>query len=341
MKILSLTVLVALLMGCNSNVQKKQLADLNLYFDTTIKKDSVLVTNITQDREFHFVKYAGEMNIDLNDSINDLYAINFFSGNDHKMVQLWLDGKNLVIKGKVADNIRIQVDTVIGSDLYYKSLHFRQEYENLLVAKTDSSAVNDFLINKLGQEINSPLSIDIANNFFYRNFSNPDELKKLFAILSTQHDLVKNHLINPYRKVESILSVNRIDFSKYRFYDRDKKLTSINLSDDKKYLVDFWFIECLPCLQDHQSIISKLNLLKDKNVEIIGVSIDESQEKWKNFLNEKKYAWKNYREIDEPENKLRTKMLIDAFPTYLLLDNKGVILYRSNTFSGVEKYLGL
>ena len=108
-------------------------------------------------------------------------------------------------------------------------------------------------------------------------------------------------------------------------------LTSIKLSGDKKYLIDFWFIECLPCIQDHLSIIKKLDSFNGKNVEVIGISIDNSQEQWMSFLNKKQYPWKNYREIDEHEDRMRTKMIIEFFPTYLLLDSKGVGLWTVNT----------
>ncbi|MBK7869392.1 MAG: TlpA family protein disulfide reductase [Saprospiraceae bacterium] len=341
MKYLFFIILFVSLTGCYFDKQEKTLADLTLYFDSDIKVDSILVTNITQDREFHTVKYSDNINVNLNDSINDLYAINFFVGNDHRMVQLWLNGENLIIKGKVFDKIKIQVDTVIGSDLYNKSLDFRKKYKDLLTDKPDSIFINNFLIAELKKEINSPFSIEIAQTFMSRNISNANELKKLFTVLSMQNDLIKSHLLNPYRKLENILSVTEIDFSKYKFYDRDNTLTSISLSDNKKYLIDFWFIGCAPCIQDHKSIIKKLNSLNDKNVEIIGISIDRDQEQWKDFLNEKQYPWKNYREVDEHENRMRTKMMIDVYPTYLILDSKGFILYRSNGFSDIERYLGI
>ena len=339
-KILAIT-LPFLIVGCYFNKQEKQLADLNLYFDSDIKIDSILVTNITQDREFHFFKYSNAINVDLNDSINDLYAINFFAGNDHRMVQLWLNGESVIIKGKVSSKIKIQVDTVIGSYLYYKALDFRQRYKDIVTNESDSSLINNFLITELKKEIDNPFSIEIAQAFTSRNISNTDELKRLFAILQTQNDLIRNHLINPYHKIEKILSINKIDFSQYQFYDKSKTLTSINLSDGKKYLIDFWFIGCAPCIQDHKSIIKNLNSLNDKKVEIIGISIDNIHEQWKKFLDEKQYSWKNYREVDEHENRMRTKMMIDVYPTYLILDSEGVILYRSNTFSDIERYLNI
>ena len=341
MKALPIIILCSLVIGCSFNKQENRSGDLNLYFDTDIRIDSILLTNITQDREFHFLKYSNPINADLNDSINDLYAISFYSSGDHRMIQLWLDGKNLTIKGKVSDKLKIQVDSVIGSDLYYKSLNFRRTYKDLITENRDSTAINNFLLSEIKKEINSPFSIEIANTYVNRNISRTDELKKLFAILSTQNDQIKSHLLNPYKKIETILTVNRIDFSKYRFYNKEETLTSVELSNNKKYLIDFWFIGCAPCIREHQSIIKKLNSLDSKNVEVIGISIDNQQEDWSNYLDKKQYPWKNYREVGEYEKQLRAKMIIDVFPTYLLVDSNGVILYRSNTFSEIEKYLSI
>lgn len=341
MKALPIIILSSLLIGCIFNKKVKQSGDINLYFDSDIKIDSILLTNITQDREYHFLKYSNPISVALNDSINDLYAFNFYAANDHRMVQLWLDGKNPTIKGNISGKLQIQVDTVIGSDLYYKALHFRKVYKDLLTGNPDSLAINNFLLEEVRKEINSPFSIEIANIYVSRNISNTDELKKLFTTLSTQSDLIKKHLLNPYKKIETILSVNKIDFSKFRFYNKDKTLTSIELSENKKYLIDFWFIGCAPCIREHQSIIKKLSSLGSAHVEVLGISIDDNHEQWRNYLNEKHYPWKNYREVDESKDRMRTKMMIDVFPTYLLLDNNGVILYRSNTFSDIEKYLGI
>ena len=341
MKKLFQILLFPLLLGCGWGRHEEALSDLTLYLQSDIKIDSILVGNITQDRENHWLRYSNIIHVDLNDSINDMYAINFYVDNDHRMAQLWLDGEKVTIRAKISEGIKIEIDTVIGSDLYYKSLGFRKKYKTLLAEQPDSAVVNNFLITELKREIGSPFSIEIASNFASRNFSRPNELRELLVILAGQNEQLKNHLLNPYRRIEKLLSVSKIDFSEYRFYDGDKKLTTIKLSNEKKYLVDFWFVGCAPCIQDHKSITVKLNSLNNKLVEIIGISIDQSQEQWSDFVKKKSYSWPNYREVDEPENRMRTKMMINAFPTYLLLDGEGVILYRSNSFSEIEKYLGI
>jgi hypothetical protein len=79
--------------------------------------------------------------------------------------------------------------------------------------------------------------------------------------------------------------------------------------------------------------------LNSSTVELIGISIDQDQAEWKNFIKQKNYYWLNLREVDDPEKKLRTNLLIAAFPTYLLIDGEGNILQRSNSFAEIEKYL--
>lgn len=319
--------------------EKIELADLNLYLETDLEIDSVFVANLTQDREYQFLPYSDTLRIIFNDSINDRYIINFYTDNEKGLImhQLWLNGENLIIKGKITN--RLEIDTVIGSDLYYKSIDFNNRYKELEEQKQDSQTINKFLINELEKNADNPFSIEIANKFFYRNVGDKNELKKAYDILVNQEDEIKNNLRNPYKKIENILSIDKIDFSNFQFYDTEKKLTSIKLAKGKKYLLDFWFVECAPCIKEHKSIANNLEMLKNNNIEIIGVSIDKNHEDWKEFLKEKKYSWLNLREVDMPDKQLRTNMMISYFPTYLLVDSEGTILKRMHTFNDLEKYL--
>jgi len=85
----------------------------------------------------------------------------------------------------------------------------------------------------------------------------------------------------------------------------------------------------------------KLDLLNSSNIELVGISIDDDHEEWKKFLYQKNYTWLNLREVEMTEKKLRTSLVISAFPTYLLIDGEGNILYRTNSFTDIEKHLRL
>jgi hypothetical protein len=334
--------LIIWLTGCKSdshstNRSTNKPADVNFYLQTDKKIDSVLFANFTQDREFQFMPYSDTLNITLNDSVNDNYFIKFYTGKDAIMYPMWLDGENLVIKGKITDKFR--PDTIIGSSLFYHSLDFRKKYSALVENGASADSINNFLFTNLQQNISSPFSIEISAQLYQRNISNKAILKKLYDLLADQPEAIKKSLNNPYKGIEKVLTVNKIALQDFQFYNTDEKLTTIIPVKGKKYLLDLWFIECAPCLEDHKIMAGKRELLNSSAVELIGISIDQDQAKWKNFIRQKNYFWQNLREVDDPEKKLRTNLLISAFPTYLLLDSEGNILQRSNSFAEIEKYL--
>ena len=341
MKNLNIYILIILIpfLFCCKSENRNATSDLNLYFETTVPIDSIFISNITQDREFQFLSYSNPLHITLNDSINDLYNVNFYTKKGLIMNQMWLNGKKIIIKGSVS-NKSVKIDTVIGSSLYYKSIDFKAKYKNLLENYTqDSTKVNNFLINELKNNIDNPLSIEIAEKFRFRNLNRSDELKKVFQLLSTQNYMLKQHLLNPYSKIENLLSLDKIDFSEYLFYDNENILSQINLPESEFYLVDFWFVSCPPCIKDHKLIKNKIEWLKDNDIQLIGISTDNNQEKWGNYLNKEKFKWINYREQEDYNKRITTQLLINVFPTYLLLDKEGRIIRRSNSFIEIEEFI--
>ena len=105
---------------------------------------------------------------------------------------------------------------------------------------------------------------------------------------------------------------------------------------EEEHLIDFWFVNCPPCIKDHKLIKKeKLDLLKKHNVELVGISTDSDQYLWSNYLKNADYPWGNYRETNDYDNRLSENMLISVFPTYLLVDHEGTILKRSNAFDEI------
>lgn len=313
-------------------------AQLKFEVVASVPVDSIFFSNITQDNEFQFIPYSQSININLNGPLNDLYNFTFYGSSGKRMTTLWLNGTNVIVRGKF-NGKKLEVDTVIGSELYYRSLDFRKRYNRITENKADSATINAFQLEEIERNINNVFSIEIAQNFFSRNISRKEELKKVYMLLVSQDVAIRDHLLNPYRKIENILTRNRIDFPKFEFYTPAGNLEPLILTPGKKYLIDMWFIGCAPCIEQHKEIARKLELLKQQNIEVIGISIDQNQEQWAEWLNKKNYPWKNVREVDDYKKKLRTDMLIEAYPTYFLLDDTGKILYRCNAFDQVLNHL--
>lgn len=330
-------ILCIFIISCKSE-DKSQLSDLNLYFESDVEIDSVFISNITQDREFMFLPYSNVMNIDLNDSINDIYNIDFYTKNGRISNQIWLDGKQIQIKGRISK--KAEIDTIIGSNLYYKYKDFSKRYRQILTrSSSDSILINDFLFTELKTHIESPLSIHVTSQILNRNKEKEEVLKKAFNLLSSQSKNLKNHIFNDFKKIQNILTVKNIDFSEQKFHDIENKLSQITLSEGKTYLLDLWFVNCAPCVEDHKRIVTQLDKLKDNNIELIGISTDNDYSKWKSYLEKHHYNWTNYREVENHDDRLRAKMLISDFPTYFLIDDQGKILKRTNRYSDIEKLL--
>jgi hypothetical protein len=240
--------------SCLTNKREEvELSDLNLFLRTNSEIDSVFISNITQDKLFQFLPYADTIRIDSNTPINDLYNINFYAGGELTMNRLWLSGEKIIIQGYVNDKLQLKIDTVIGSDLYYKSVEYNSKQKEL--AKLNNVVLlDDFQLKSFEENMANPLSIEIANNYFMRNVSNNEALYRLYELQTKQDSAIIGHLLNPIRRIEKILFESHVDLSGFQFYTKEGELISLNLNEGDKYLLDFWFVGCAPCVQDHKLV---------------------------------------------------------------------------------------
>ncbi|MFD2568828.1 TlpA family protein disulfide reductase [Pseudotenacibaculum haliotis] len=313
------------------------MADLNLYLSSNLKIDSVFVSNIAQDREFYILPYSDTLRVQFKDSINDMYNIWFFTQEGRRTKQLWLNGKNLIIKGSIGK--RFEIDTVLGSDLFYKAQKFQKEYRQLYKEKAKDEVINQLLIRYTKENINNPLSLQTADYYLYKNKNDKEKVRNLQSLLKDQPKAFKDHLAFPVHKsIDKILSQHSIDLKKYDFEDIAGNTIKIETEPSKKYLLDLWFVNCPPCIKDHQKFLKNPNLLKQKNIELIGISTDRQQKVWSGFLQEKQYPWKNYRQ-KQYAGSLTEDLMISVFPTYFLIEGNGKIIQTFNAFDDIKDYL--
>ncbi|WP_405569330.1 TlpA family protein disulfide reductase [Winogradskyella sp. Asnod2-B02-A] len=344
MKKIFAILLSILIFGCKSDLKlnKIELTDFNLILQTNEDIDSVLIMDIGQQRENYKVAFNDTIRIQFNDSINDLYNIWFLK--DNKIVssplstnQLWLNGKNVVIKGKL--DKKLIIDTIVGSDLYYKVKNNQMSFRTLMKSNPDSTEVNSFLLAKINDNFDNPYSLTLASIFISKNQNNKSNLKKLYNLIRNQNDLLKNHsFFNVHNELEKKLGITDLNIENYSFFNLENEIAKLNFEKEKKYLIDLWFVNCPPCIKDHKIIFKKLNYLESNNIELIGISRDKEHSKWKNYLDTHNYNWRNFRQIDSL-NTITKDLGISAFPTYLLLENGGEIKITFNSFEQIENYL--
>ena len=326
--------------GCSSASEKLELSDLNIYIQTKQKIDSVFISNIAQDREFLMLQFQDTLKINLKDSINDLYNIwlysegKQYSGMDN---QFLLSGEQIIIKGSFDKGF--QLDTIIGSDVHYKHLNFHKTYGKLFQEKQSQDSINQFLLDFTQKNTDNLLSLQSAQYYLYSNGNDLEKIQLLQQALVNLDPALKSHSVfNAPKKIEKLLSLEKIDVEKYSYTTLSGEETKLNLDASKTYLLDLWFVNCPPCIQDHHKFQENEAFFKEKHIELIGLSTDSDQEKWVKFLEKKSYSWKNYRQ-SAYQNSMTEELMISVFPTYFLIKGDGTVLKSFHSYAAIEAYL--
>lgn len=326
--------LLILFVGCK-NDQLNFPEDIHLNIKGEVSPDSIRLMNFGQT-EVHVIKEGNPFKINLNRSLNDVFNIDLFVDGKSYWQQVYLDGEKVLLEGQIKDN-KFVIDTVYGSQVYNNFKAYSAKISKLLENKTEDSVVNTYLLKEIKQNLTNPLSFWMSDQYIGINKNDKDNITTLKNILLQQPDSLKEHPLSMHGKIDGILNFSKLDLASNEYYNLENEITKIDLSHKGDYLLDFWFVNCPPCLKDHKAFERNMGLLKSKEVEMIGISIDWSYDDWKNYLDKHNYKWQNYRQIGR-ENDITKQMDIWAFPTYLLLSNDGEIRARFNSFTEIENY---
>ena len=148
--------------------------------------------------------------------------------------------------------------------------------------------------------------------------------------------------------IESIL-LQKIDFKDFRGFRKreiikDVDLIKLNdsiiklssLEKNRLILLDFWGTWCAPCLE-HTPFLKYLDEKYKDDLLIVGVASDKV-ENIKKYTLENGMNWpQTYIKDKYGPKSISSKLRIEGFPTYILLDNNLNILYRETGSSDINK----
>lgn len=156
-----------------------------------------------------------------------------------------------------------------------------------------------------------------------------EELKEKFNMLSAE---VKETRMGK-QFADKLKSIGATEIGQkapeFKILGTDRK-TQYSLYDNlgKATIIDFWASWCPPCREANPKIVKLYEKYKDKGLQIIGVSLDTDEGKWKGAIEKDGLTWLQLASL-EKKDKTAVLYNIDYIPTLYLLDEKGTIVAKN------------
>ncbi|MFS4468232.1 redoxin domain-containing protein [Maribacter sp. 2210JD10-5] len=97
----------------------------------------------------------------------------------------------------------------------------------------------------------------------------------------------------------------------------------------KATLIDFWAAWCRPCRAENPNVLAVYNKYHDKGLNIIGVSLDKTEDAWKKAISDDGLPWNQVSNLSYFNDEIAQLYGVNAIPAAFLLDENGVIVAKN------------
>lgn len=303
-----------------------------LYLEYDEIRDSCLI----KDKKFHF---QGRVNRPTSAFLN----AEGFSGNDRNF---YIENTDMIVnvsfeKRKVQEYELnwVIIDTVIGTEtskLFYDYEKFKKQNSNLV-------NYNKMLYGKLSEifEKNpeNDYSASLLRGIVWDSILDNKQLQSLYAKLN-----LKNQDSLSIRRLEDKVFPERR--TKVGDMIKDFKLPNqlgqiVNTQDFRGtfLFIDFWSSWCLPCRKEFPELKRIAAKYEGKGFKVLGVSIDDDNEKWIKAIKTDSLSWVNVNDGGSSNDDVAVEYGIFVIPSNLLIDPEGKIVEKNISLENLEENL--
>jgi peroxiredoxin len=186
-------------------------------------------------------------------------------------------------------------------------------------------ATKDFVIS----HTNSAVSYDILTRYSIA-IEKPEDFAAMYNSVSQQYkNSAAGKIVGERVEMATKFAVGQkaIDFSQTS--DKGKTVSLSSVNKGKYVLIDFWASWCGPCRMEYPFLKKAYARFKDKNFEIIGVSLDDNKSLWLNAIQSNGFEWIQLCDLKGRQNEIAKKYGVAAIPQSFLLDPEGKIVAKN------------
>jgi peroxiredoxin len=375
-KISYLVIIAFLLFGCNKNTEdayiKGQLTNSSgqmLYLEKLSSPQPVVVDSTQPDENgnFYFSKYVPKIGF---------YRLKI---NNSNFAMLVLDsGDKVTLQGDANDlGNTYKVSGSPETDLFlqFNEISKRKQTKLDSLSQNFQQKVAEIGLDKL-QQVNKELAMKRADSLS-KTFEEPynaiiqsfiPEIKSLieknpkrFTCLMAIQELNPNEHSETYLLLEKNLSERFPDNQQVMMFSRmvqnmlkletgrvapeialpdtSGKIFTLSSLRGKYVLIDFWASWCGPCRREMPEVKKIYEKYKNKNFEILGVSLDREKKEWIKAIHEDKLPWKHVSDLKFWDCQAAREYNVQSIPYTVLVDPEGKILAKELRGEELEKKL--
>lgn len=115
---------------------------------------------------------------------------------------------------------------------------------------------------------------------------------------------------------------------------------SLDAYQGKYVLLDFWASWCAPCRKEHPNLIKTYEEFKNKNFDILSVSLDDKRNNWLQAIEKDKLTWTQISDLKGQQNEIAIEYGVQSVPANFLINPDGLIIAKNIKGEALKKMLG-